>query len=72
MPGWETLPGCEGVRSWAPRPRRVREEYERISPDLADLLDRLLTLDPTRRLTAEQALDHDWFWTDPMAIDPAK
>ncbi|OAV99467.1 CMGC/CDK/CDK9 protein kinase, partial [Puccinia triticina 1-1 BBBD Race 1] len=72
MPGWESLPGCEGVRSWANKPRRVREEYERISPELADLLDHLLVLDHSRRLTAEEALDHDWFWTDPMAIDPAK
>ncbi|EFP84958.2 CMGC/CDK/CDK9 protein kinase [Puccinia graminis f. sp. tritici CRL 75-36-700-3] len=72
MPGWENLPGCEGVRSWTSKPRRVREEYERISPELADLLDHLLVLDHSRRLTAEEALDHDWFWTDPMAIDPAK
>ncbi|KAI9605363.1 hypothetical protein KEM48_002303 [Puccinia striiformis f. sp. tritici PST-130] len=72
MPGWESLPGCEGVRSWANKPRRVKEEYERSSPELADLLDHLLVLDHSRRLTAEEALDHDWFWTDPMAIDPAK
>ncbi|MBW0497128.1 hypothetical protein O181_036843 [Austropuccinia psidii MF-1] len=72
MPNWDKLPGCEGVRSWANKPRRVREEYERISPELADLLDKLLVLDPSKRFTAEQALDHIWFWTDPMALDPAK
>lgn len=72
MPGWESLPGCEGVRTWATKPRRVRDEFFRVSPELADLLDRLLVLDPTKRLNAEEALDHDWFWTDPIATDPAK
>lgn len=72
MPGWDQLPGCDGVRSWSTKPRRVREEFERHSPEVASLLDQLLVLDPSQRLTAEEALDHDWFWTDPLAIDPAK
>lgn len=33
------------------------------------MLDKLLVYDPEIRLTADQALDHDWFWTEPM---PAK
>ncbi|ORY55735.1 kinase-like domain-containing protein [Leucosporidium creatinivorum] len=37
----------------------------------ADLLDKILVLDPQRRLTASQALDHDWFWTDPMPMEPS-
>ena len=39
-------------------------------PETVDLLEKLLILDPARRITAEQALDHDWFWTDPMPADP--
>ncbi|KAJ5073089.1 binding protein [Anaeramoeba ignava] len=31
-----------------------------------DLLEKLLDLDPERRFTAQKALDHDFFWTDPM------
>jgi len=27
---------------------------------------KLLMLDPTKRLTAEEALDHAWFWTSPL------
>lgn len=43
--------------------------HERFSDELADLLDKLLVYDPETRLTADQALDHDWFWTEPL---PAK
>ena len=38
--------------------------------DTVDLLDKLLILDPSRRITAAAALDHDWFWSDPMPADP--
>lgn len=34
-----------------------------------DLLDKLLTLDPEQRINADQALGHDFFWTDPMPCD---
>jgi hypothetical protein len=35
----------------------------------ADLMMQLLRLDPIKRLTANDALDHAWFWTTPR---PAK
>ena len=31
-----------------------------------DLIDKLLTLDPSKRIDADSALNHDFFWTDPM------
>lgn len=34
-----------------------------------DLLDKLLTLDPSKRVDADEALNHDFFWTDPMPCE---
>lgn len=31
-----------------------------------DLIDKLLALDPADRINADNALNHDFFWTDPM------
>jgi serine/threonine protein kinase len=40
--------------------------------EFGDFLDKILVLDPKKRLTANQALDHDWLWTDPLPTDPAQ
>lgn len=37
-----------------------------------DLLDKLLALDPKKRIDADSALNHDFFWTDPMPTDLGK
>lgn len=37
-----------------------------------DLLDKLLTMDPSKRVDADAALNHDFFWTDPMPCDLSK
>ncbi|PWN46459.1 hypothetical protein IE53DRAFT_372412, partial [Violaceomyces palustris] len=37
----------------------------------ADLIDKLLVLDPRKRLTAAEALNHEWFWERPFPADPA-
>ncbi|CAN0500259.1 unnamed protein product, partial [Laminaria digitata] len=36
-----------------------------------DLVDKLLTLDPTKRLSAAEALDHPYFWRDPRVVKPS-
>ena len=41
-----------------------------IDPETCDLLDKLLTCNPRDRITASHALDHDYFWTDPLPADP--
>jgi serine/threonine-protein kinase BUR1 len=41
-----------------------------LGPDAVDLLDKLLVCNPRERITASQALDHEYFWTDPLPADP--
>lgn len=41
-----------------------------ISDKGMDLLNRLLCLDPRRRISAEEALNHSWFEESPLPCDP--
>ncbi|TCD68853.1 serine/threonine protein kinase, CMGC, CDC2/CDK sub [Steccherinum ochraceum] len=69
-PNHDLLPGCEGVKRFTIYPRRLKQTYDTIGAETCDLLDKLLTCNPRERLTASQALDHDYFWTDPLPADP--
>lgn len=37
-----------------------------------NLIDQLLQLDPRSRFDADAALNHDFFWTDPLPTDLTK
>jgi serine/threonine protein kinase len=83
-PGWNSLPGVKDADSKEPdvpgrhdfgnHPRKVIQ-YFTVEPlsvrrELADLIDKLLVLDPCKRLTAKEALEHEWFWQTPYPADP--
>ena len=38
----------------------------------SDLIDNLLTLDPSKRYNADTALAHDFFYVDPLPADLSK
>lgn len=54
--------------------RKVKERLKAYvkDPYALDLLDKLLTLDPSKRIDSDSALNHDFFWTDPMPGDLGK
>merc|ERR1719443_2019312 len=49
---------------------RFEEKFAHIEPHAKDLLRKLLTMDPDQRLTADDALDHEYFWSDPVPATP--
>ncbi|CAL4179727.1 unnamed protein product, partial [Meganyctiphanes norvegica] len=73
-PSVEALPLYNKMQLVRGQPRRVQERLKHYvrDPQALALLDTLLTLDPGKRFDASQALDHDFFWTDPMPADLSK
>ncbi|KIY44096.1 Pkinase-domain-containing protein [Fistulina hepatica ATCC 64428] len=70
-PCWDDLPGCEGVKRFSTTyTRSIKKVYASFGDDTVDLIDRLLTCNPRARITASEALDHNYFWTDPLPADP--
>lgn len=71
MPGFGKLPGIEERKIWTRRGRILKHECNLMGGEVfADLMDKILRLDPKARLTAAQALDHEWFWSEPLPADP--
>uniref|UniRef100_A0A1A9WQQ8 Protein kinase domain-containing protein n=1 Tax=Glossina brevipalpis TaxID=37001 RepID=A0A1A9WQQ8_9MUSC len=73
-PGVEELELYKTVELPKNQKRRVKERLRPYVKDAygCDLLDKLLTLDPKKRIDADTALNHDFFWTDPMPCDLGK
>jgi cyclin-dependent kinase 9 len=67
-PGVETMDLYNKMEIPKGTKRRVKERLKPYVKDAyaCDLIDKLLSLDPTKRLDADTALNHDFFWTDPM------
>ncbi|CAG5090086.1 Similar to cdk9-a: Cyclin-dependent kinase 9-A (Xenopus laevis) [Cotesia congregata] len=47
-------------------------KHENVDAFACDLLEKLLVLDPSKRYDADSALDHDFFYTDPLPSDLGK
>ncbi|KAF8201411.1 kinase-like domain-containing protein [Pholiota molesta] len=69
-PYFDALPGCEGVIRFNSHVRKIKNVFNSIEPETVDLLDKLLVINPKQRITAAEALEHDYFWSDPLPADP--
>lgn len=69
-PGVSKLPWFNNFKPTRLLKRRLREVFRHFDRHALELLDRMLTLDPSQRITAKDALDAEYFWTDPLPCDP--
>ena len=69
-PGVSKTPWYNQFKPTRPMKRRLREVFRHFDRHALELLERMLTLDPAQRITAKDALDAEYFWTDPLPCDP--
>jgi serine/threonine protein kinase len=69
-PGVDKLDHFEKFKGSGPPKNMLKDKFRLFPPDALSLVERLLTLDPAKRISAHEALDHDYFWTDPLPCEP--
>ncbi|GJM91835.1 hypothetical protein PR202_ga08252 [Eleusine coracana subsp. coracana] len=71
-PGVTKMPWYNNFKPPRPLKRRVKEFFKHFDRHALDLLEKMLTLDPSQRISAKDALDAEYFWTDPLPCDPKR
>ncbi|KAK1439498.1 hypothetical protein QVD17_05317 [Tagetes erecta] len=69
-PGVSKIPWYNNFKPTRPLKRRLRETYRHFDRHALELLEKMLTLDPSQRISAKDALDAEYFWIDPLPCDP--
>lgn len=70
MPGWSSLPGCEGVSSFQYRPSTLTQVFREQGSSAISLLSEFLKLDWRKRVNAIDALNHPYFKNPPLPSKP--
>jgi cyclin-dependent kinase 12/13 len=67
-PGWSKLSLARMLKTENYKNHStLKERFPDLGDQVVDLVNQLLCLNPKRRPTAHESLDHDWFWTRPYA-----
>ncbi|XP_035821331.1 cyclin-dependent kinase C-2-like [Zea mays] len=57
------MPWYNNFKPHRPLKRRVKDFFKHFDRHALDLLEKMLTLDPSQRISAKDALDEEYFWT---------
>ncbi|KAI3706097.1 hypothetical protein L1987_76352 [Smallanthus sonchifolius] len=69
-PGVSRIPWYNKYKPSRQMKRRVREVFRHFDRNALELLEKMLALDPSQRISAKDALDGEYFWADPLPCDP--
>ncbi|XP_075510372.1 cyclin-dependent kinase C-1-like isoform X1 [Primulina tabacum] len=69
-PGVSKIPWYNKFKPVRQMKRRTRELFRHFDRHALELLENMLVLDPAKRISAKDALDAEYFWTDPLPCDP--
>ncbi|KAK7207398.1 kinase-like domain-containing protein [Myxozyma melibiosi] len=69
-PGFRALPLARMFRLTSLRPNSLNSALKGQSSATIDFVNELLVYDPEKRITAREALEHEYFRERPLALDP--
>ena len=72
MPGWSSLPGCEGMKTLKEWPGKLETRFRDQGSGVISLLVELLKLDWRKRINAIDALEHPYFKNPPFPATPGE
>lgn len=72
MPGWTSLPGCEGMTAIAPKQGAIHQVFREQGSAAISLLTELLKLDWRKRINAIDAIEHPYFKNHPLPAKPGE